>query len=101
MRLEADRVGLPVQPPGLAGDSAVEVVAGIALQAGLRGRKLERAPRHRSFEVRHGPELAVQLEAEGGVIALAVAQLRVAVPDPLADRNGGSKVEGCADHAVL
>ncbi len=45
--LEADGVGLPVEPSGVAGDAAVERVAGVDLHARLRRVDLHRSSRRR------------------------------------------------------
>ena len=100
MRLQANRVGLPVQPPALSGNRAVEVVTGIDLQTGLIGQEFKDAPGQRRLQPRRETQRAVALETEIVVVSLAVTQLLIVVADTRADRRRHTEIERRA-HAQI
>src|SRR4029453_6441237 len=86
-----------VDLPALAGDRAVEEVAGVELQPGLRGQNLERTAGLRLDHARaepHRPPASVQDEVV--VVALADGDLLVLRLDTGADGRRLSEVEGRA-----
>src|SRR5438874_7563481 len=100
MRLQAYGVRLPVELAALARDRAVEIVAGIDLEAGLIGEQLHDAHRARRLHTRRERKLAVARETVGMVVTPAVAQLLVALADALADGPRLAEVERRAGNAA-
>src|ERR1700757_476531 len=100
MRLKADSVRLTIQPAALAGDRAVEIIAGIDLQARLIGQELHYAPVQGRLQTRGEPQLAVTREAECVIVALAVSELLIVLPDAGADGRCAPEIEGRAGNAA-
>src|SRR3954454_4404852 len=100
MRLQAHRVRLPEQLAALARNRAVEIITRIDLQTGLISEQLHDAPRARRLQPRRERKLAVTRETVGVIVALAVAQLLVALADALADPPRLAEVERRAGNAA-
>src|SRR3954449_2661327 len=100
VRLQANCIRLAIQLTTLAGDRAVEIVAGIDLEPGLIGEELHDPPRTRRLQPRRKSKLAVTPEAVGVIIAPAVAQLLIAFTNALAHTARLAEVERRAGNAA-
>src|SRR5437870_4982789 len=93
LRLQAQRAAMLVDMARLARDRAVEEIAGVELQAGLRRRDIERSAALRIFELRGVTQPRVATQDPVMVVALAVLDLLVIRVDARADRGRLPEVE--------
>jgi len=94
LRLEGEAVALAVGSAARAAGAAVEVVAGVELEARLGRQHLERPPRARVLDERGAHEPGARpVEHEVVVVAAGEQELGVAVAQALADPGGPAEVE--------
>src|SRR6266571_2914369 len=94
LRLEAQRRAMSVDLPALSRDAAVEKVAGVELDAGLRGAHVERASTFRINETRRVDERhCAAIDHPVVVVPVAVTQLRMRLVDTRADGRGDTEIE--------
>src|SRR5437868_10476642 len=98
--LQSQSIAEPIDAAAFARDAAVEEVAGIELNPGLRGVNLQRATARRFHYSRREHQRigrrAVSIQHEVVIVAVAVADLGVlSLIDPRADWCRCTKIEGC------
>ena len=93
LRLQAERAAMLVNMAGFACDCAVEEIAGVELQPGLRRRDIERSAALRILELRGVTQPRVAIQDPVMVVALAVLDLLVIRVDARADRGRLAEVE--------